>query len=132
MAASIFVNLPVKDLMRSMAFFTDLGYKFNLDFTDEKATCMTISDNISVMLLVEGFFKTFTKKEICDTRNYTEGIFALSVDSREEVDEMVAKAIKAGGSAPMPPQDHGWMYQWGYEDLDGHLWELLYIDESKR
>lgn len=131
MATQIFVNLPVKDLNKSVEFFTQLGYKFNPQFTDENATCMIISEDIYVMLLVEKFFKTFTKKEICDTKKSVEAILALSVDSKERVDEMVNKAIAAGGTTPNPKQDEGFMYSWGYQDLDGHLWEVLYMDQSQ-
>lgn len=130
MATQIFVNLPVKDLNKSIDFFTKLGFTFNPHFTDENATCMIIGDNIFAMLLVEKFFKTFTKKEIADAGKSTEVILALSVDSRENVDDMVQKAIAAGGSAPNDKQDHGWMYGHGFQDVDGHLWEVLYMEES--
>ena len=130
MAKQIFVNLPVKDLNKSVAFFTKLGFTFNQQFTDENATSMIIGENIFAMLLVEKFFKTFTKKEISDASKATEVILAISVNSRNEVDEMVRKAINAGGAAPNPVQDHGWMYGHGFEDLDGHLWEVLYMDEA--
>lgn len=131
MATQIFVNLPVKDLNKSVEFFTRLGYKFNPQFTDQNATCMIISEDIYVMLLVEKFFKTFTKKEICDTKRSAEAILALSVDSKENVDEMVNKAVAAGGTTPNPKQEQGFMYSWGYQDLDGHLWEVLYMDQSQ-
>jgi uncharacterized protein len=128
MPTNIFVNLPVKDLNKSIAFFTELGYKFNPQFTNENATCMIISDKIYVMLLVEKFFMTFTKKEICNTTKNAEAILALTVESRQEVDEMISKALKAGATAPNPPQDHGWMYGHGYQDPDGHLWEVFFMD----
>ena len=130
MSTQIFVNLPVKDLNKSVAFFTELGYKFNPQFTDENATCMIVSDDIFVMLLVEKFFKTFTKKEISDTTKSTEVILCLSADSREKVDELVSKAVKAGGTTPNEKQDQGWMYGHGFQDLDGHLWEVVYMDQS--
>jgi len=130
MAAKIFVNLPVKDLGESVAFFTRLGYKFNPQFTDENATCMIVSDTIYVMLLVEKFFKTFTKKEIVDATKSTEVLLCLSVDSKEEVDEMINKAIAAGGTTPNEKMIQGGMYSWGYQDLDGHLWEILYMDPN--
>ena len=98
MTTKIFVNLPVKDLNKTVEFFTKLGFKFNPQFTDENATCMIIGDDIFVMLLVEKFFKTFTKNEICDTSKYKEVLLALSADSREKVDEMIKKAIESGGS----------------------------------
>jgi len=130
MSTKIFVNLPVKDLNKSVAFFTELGYKFNPQFTDENATCMVVADDIFVMLLVEKFFKTFTKKEISDATKSTEVILCLSADSKEKVDEMVSKAVKAGGTAPNEKQDQGWMYGHGFQDLDGHLWEVMYMDQS--
>jgi uncharacterized protein len=130
MATQIFVNLPVKDLNKSIDFFTKLGFTFNPQFTDEKATCMVVSEYIYIMLLVEEFFKTFTKKEIADATKSTEAIICLSAESREKVDEMVSKAIEAGGTAPNDKQDHGWMYGHGFQDLDGHLWEVAYMDES--
>lgn len=128
MSTKIFINLPVKDLNKSMTFFKQLGYSFNPQFTDENATCMVISEDIYAMLLVEKFFITFTKKEICDTSKCAEAILAISVESREEVDDMVKKAVAAGASTPNPPQDHGWMYGHGYQDLDGHLWEVFFMD----
>ncbi|MGV8878145.1 MAG: VOC family protein [Sphingobacteriaceae bacterium] len=128
MATKIFVNLPVKDLNRSVEFFTQLGYQFNPQFTNENATCMIISEDIFVMLLIEPFFKSFTKKEIADATRYTESIICLSANSRAEVDVMVNKAIAAGGSAPNEKQDHGYMYGHGYQDLDGHLWEVMWMD----
>ena len=130
MATKIFVNLPVKDLNRSVEFFTRLGYKFNPQFTDEKATCMIIGEDIFVMLLVEEFFKSFIKKEIADTTKSTESIICLSADSREKVDEMVKKAVDAGGTIFKEPQDHGFMYGHAYQDLDGHLWEIMWMDPS--
>jgi predicted lactoylglutathione lyase len=128
MATQIFVNLPVKDLDRSVAFFTKLGFRFDPQFTDENATCMIVCENIYVMLLVEEFFQSFTKKTICDARQCTEAIVCLSVASRAEVDGMVAKAVGAGGAVPNEPKDYGFMYGHGFEDLDGHLWEVMYMD----
>jgi predicted lactoylglutathione lyase len=130
MSTKFFVNLPVKSLNNSKEFFSKLDFKFNPQFTDENAACMIISDDISVMLLVEKFFKTFTKKEISDATKSTEVIVALSVDTREKADELVNKAIEAGGTTYAEPQDHGFMYQQSFQDLDGHLWELIYMDES--
>ena len=131
MAKQIFVNLPIKDLNKSIAFFTKLGFKFNPQFTDENATCMIIGENMFAMLLVEKFFKTFIKKEIADAKKSTEVLVALAVESREKVDELVSRVIKAGGKEPREPQDHGWMYGRAFEDLDGHIWEVFYMDESK-
>ena len=128
MATQIFVNLPVKDLDKSVTFFTKLGYTFNPQFTDENATCMIISETIYVMLLVEKFFKTFTPKEIADTTKSVESIICLSADSREEVDALISKAVEAGGTTYKEPQDHGFMYGHSYQDLDGHLWEVMYMD----
>lgn len=130
MATKIFVNLPVKDLNRSVEFFTKLGFKFNPQFTDEKATCMIVGEDIFVMLLVEKFFKAFTKKEISDATKSSEVIIALSADDREAVDEMISKVIEAGGIEPKEPQDHGWMYGRSFQDIDGHLWEIFYMDSS--
>ena len=130
MAQMIFVNLPVKDLKRSMAFFTALGYAFNPQFTDETAACMVISEHIYAMLLVESFFKTFTPKAIADATKSTEVLLCLSCESRAEVDAQVAKAVGAGGSTPNKANDHGFMYQHGFQDLDGHMWELAYMDMS--
>jgi uncharacterized protein len=126
----IFVNLPIMDLNKSVAFFTKLGFSFNPQFTDENATCMIIGEDIFIMLLVEKFFKTFTKKDVCDTSKNTEAIVALSVESREKVDQMIEKAIEAGGSEPREKQDHGWMYGRSFEDIDGHLWEVFFMEES--
>ncbi len=130
MATKIFVNLPVKDLKRSVELLTKLGYTFNQQFTDENATCMIISENIFAMLLVENRFKDFTKKPISDATKNTEVLIALDVESREKVDEMVKKAVEAGGSIYIEPQDHGWMYAHSYADLDGHQWEVMWMDEN--
>jgi uncharacterized protein len=130
MTRQIFVNLPVKDLNKSIEFFTHLGFTFNPQFTDENATCMIVGENIFAMLLVEKFFKTFTPKEVCDTTKYAEVLVALSFESRTEVDEIVAKAITAGGTTYKEPNDMGFMYQHGFQDLDGHIWEIFFMDES--
>ena len=130
-AKQIFVNLPVKDLQRSIRFFTALGFTFNPQFTDEKATCMIIGENIYAMLIVESFFKTFTKKQISDASNNTEVLTALSVESRGKVDAIADKALASGGSPNTDPQDHGWMYGRSFQDPDGHIWEVLYMDESQ-
>jgi uncharacterized protein len=130
MVIQIFVNLPVKNLDKSIEFFTTLGFAFNPQFTDHTATCMIVADDIFVMLLTEEKFKTFTPKEICDATRSTEVLVCLSVDSREKVDEMVRKAVVAGGSIYNEPQDHGFMYGHGFQDLDGHIWELIYMESS--
>lgn len=132
MPTKIFVNLPVKDLRRSMDFFTHLGFNFNPQFTDDKAVCLVINDgSIYAMLITEPFFKTFTKKEISDATKNTEVLIALDADSRAQVDEYVTKAVEAGGSVYMDAQDHGWMYGHSFADPDGHQWEVLYMDESQ-
>lgn len=130
MSTKIFVNLPVKDLNRSIDFFTRLGFTFNPQFTDETATCMVVSEDIFVMLLTHDKFKTFTPKEICDATKSTEVLVCLSLESREGVEEMVRKAVAAGGSTYNEPKDHGFMYAHGFQDLDGHIWELIYMEPS--
>ena len=130
MTTQIFVNLPVKDLNETVDFFTKLGFAFNPQFTDENATCMIVSNDIFVMLLVEKFFKTFTKKELCDTTKDTEVIVALSTETREKVDQMINKVIEAGGKEHRKPQDHGWMYGRSFEDINGHLWEVIFMDKN--
>ncbi|HPH35800.1 MAG TPA: hypothetical protein PLU94_09965 [Methanoregulaceae archaeon] len=130
MATKIFVNMPVQDLDRSVKFFTSLGYTFNAQFTDKNATAMVISEDIYAMLLVKPFFQTFTKKKICDTSKSTEVIIALSADSRALVDEMVDKAIAAGAISPEGPKDYGFMYERGFQDPDGHLWDFFWMDPS--
>lgn len=130
MNKQIFVNLPIKDMAKSQAFFKSLGYSFNPQFTNDQGACMVVSDSIFVMLLVEGFFKTFTKKAVADATKSTEVLVCLSCESREEVDALVAKALAAGGKAPNPVQDHGFMYGHGFEDLDGHQWELVWMDPN--
>jgi uncharacterized protein len=130
MATQIFLNLPVKDLNRSVDFFTALGFSFNPDYTDENATCMIVNENAFVMLLVEGFFKTFTSKDVADARGATEAIMAFSVDSREAVDETVRKALATGGTESQDVQDYGFMYNHSFQDPDGHLWEVLWMDPA--
>jgi len=128
----IFVNLAVRDLERSKSFFSKLGFEFNPQFTDEKAACMVVNDEGFVMLLSEAFFKTFTKRAVCDTTKQTESLVALSCSSRAEVDETVKKAIAAGGKHAMDPMDHGFMYGWSSCDLDGHHWEVFWMDPKGR
>jgi predicted lactoylglutathione lyase len=130
MATQIFVNLPVKDLNKSIEFFTSLGYSFNPQFTNEQGASLVISDNIFFMLLTEPFFKSFIKKDIADAAKVAETINCISVDSREAVDDMVRKAVAAGATVPNEKQDYGWMYGHGFQDLDGHLWEFTYMDMS--
>jgi len=130
MATKIFVNLPVSDLNKSIEFFTKLGYSFNQQFTDEKATCMIISEDIYAMLLVKPFFQSFIKKEIADATKVTETFLCLSADSREAVDELVDKAIAAGATTVNGIDDQGFMYSRDFEDLDGHSWSIMYMDSS--
>lgn len=130
MSTKIFINLAVRDLNRAIAFYTALGYSFNPQFTDETATCMIISETIYAMLLTEEKFKSFTSKELVDARRSIEVMLALSAESREEVDNMIAKVIKAGGKEHGEVQDYGFMYYRSYEDLDGHVWELTYMPEE--
>jgi predicted lactoylglutathione lyase len=130
MSTKIFVNLPVKDLDRSKAFFGALGYSFNPQFTDENAASMVIADDIFAMLLVEPFFQGFTPKPIVDATSATEVLIALSAESREEVDALVDKAVAAGAVNYAEPQDHGFMYQRSFQDLDGHLWEIIWMDPA--
>lgn len=131
MKTEIFLNLPVKDLNRSIAFFTELGFSFNPKFTDDKGSCLIIGENINAMLLEEEFYKTFTNKQICDAATTSEVLISISAVTREKVDEMIAKAIKAGGSEYMKTRDYGWMYQRTFLDIDGHHWEIFFMDKSK-
>jgi predicted lactoylglutathione lyase len=126
----MFVNLPVKDLKKSIGFFTKLGFTFNPQFSDETATCMIVSEDIFVMLLTHDKFKSFTPKAICDATKSTEVLVCLSCESRENVDDMVRQAVDAGGTTYNQPQDHGFMYGHGFQDLDGHIWELIYMRSS--
>ena len=124
----IYVNLAVRDLNMSRKFFSDLGFQFNPKFSDEKAACMIISDEGFVMLLTEPFFRSFTKREPCDTTRFTEALLAVSCDTRTEVDILVKQAVASGGKHAADPQDHGFMYGWSFYDLDGHHWEVLWMD----
>jgi uncharacterized protein len=126
----IFVNLAVSDLDRSKAFFEALGFGFDPQFTDDKAACMILNEEGFVMLLRRDFFEGFTKRKVCDTRTHTEALLALSCSSREEVDAMVKRAIDAGGTHAMDPIDQGFMYGWSFYDLDGHHWELIWMDPA--
>jgi predicted lactoylglutathione lyase len=130
MSTKIFVNLPVKDLGTSRDFFTKLGFSFNEQFCDENAACLVISDDIFAMLLVEPFFKTFTKKDIVDATKGTEAILCLGVESRQRVDELVDQALAAGGLPSNETMDQGFMYGRSFQDVDGHLWEVAYMDPA--
>ncbi|KYG69700.1 extradiol dioxygenase [Bdellovibrio bacteriovorus] len=131
MARQIYVNLPVKDLKKSMNFFSQLGFEFNMEFTNDQGACLIIGENIYAMLLAEDFFKTFTNKPLVDAKKSTEVLVCFSTDTRKQVDEFVAKAKQAGGTAPRASQDHGFMYQHGFEDLDGHIWEVVSYEQAK-
>jgi uncharacterized protein len=128
MHKQIYVNLPVADLKKTRAFFSELGFTFEPKFSNDDAACMIVGENIFVMLLTHSFYRSFTDKEIADTKRYTAVANCISCESRREVDELVAKAQKAGGTVPRAPKDYGNMYGHGFEDLDGHNWELVYMD----
>ncbi|MEK0316858.1 VOC family protein [Cohnella sp. 56] len=125
-----FLNLPVTDLKRSIAFFEALGFAFNPQFTDDNAACLVLSDTAYAMLLTESYFQTFIKKDIANAAKTTEFIMAVSVSSKEEVQTLVRKALASGGSASNDPQDHGFMYTESFQDPDGHLWEVFHMDAS--
>ncbi|TFZ03884.1 VOC family protein [Ramlibacter humi] len=130
MARKIFVNLPIENMAQSRKFFESLGFGFNPAFTNEQGACMVISEDIYAMLLVKPFFQTFTSKRIADAKESAEVLVCLSCDSRAEVDDLVGKALQAGGREPRAPQDHGFMYGRSFEDLDGHVWELMWMDPA--
>lgn len=130
MSRKIFVNLPVRDLPRAMAFFEALGFAVNRQFTDETAACLVVSEEIYAMLLTEAKFAQFTPKAIADARETTEVLICLGCDSRQEVDALMGQALAAGGREPRPPQDHGFMYGRSFEDPDGHIWELVWMDPA--
>ncbi len=131
LAAMLFVNLAVKDLDKSIEFFIKLGFKFNPQFNDKNATCMIVGDESFVMLLVEPFFQSFTKRPLVDAQKSNEALIAVSFESRQQVDDMFNNAIAAGGTSPREKQDYGWMYQQTFQDLDGHWWEPFWMDVSK-
>ncbi|KAF2082902.1 VOC family protein [Flavobacterium sharifuzzamanii] len=131
MKTKIFLNLAVKDLNRAVSFYNGLGFSTNPKFTNEKGACLVVDENIFVMILVEEFYQTFTKKQICDSTTTSEAIIAISVDTREQVDEMMEKAIKSGGIDYNQTNDYGWMYQRTFLDVDGHHWEVFFMDESQ-
>jgi uncharacterized protein len=128
MTTKIFVNLPVEDLDKSKAFFTKLGYRFNPQFTDETAACMVITDDIYTMLLTKAKFQEFTKKPIADATETTEVLTCLSVDSRAKVDELLDAALEAGATEARDAMEHGFMYGRSFNDLDGHIWEIIWMD----
>jgi len=131
MPSKVFINLPVKDLQRSMTFFKNLGFSFNPQFTDEKAGCMVVSDSIFVMLLTETYFKSFIDTQVCDANLQTEVLIALDAESSDEVKAFVSKAESLGAKIYAEPKDHGFMYQHSFADLDGHKWELAYVNMSQ-
>jgi uncharacterized protein len=131
MTRQIYVNLPVQNLVASKAFFETLDFSFEPKFTNEQAACMIVSNDIYVMLLDEKFFRTFTNKQIADTRTSAEVLVCLSCDSRKQVDDTIAKAVSVGAKVPREPQDHGFMYGQAFEDLDGHIWEMMYMEPAK-
>lgn len=126
----IFVNLPIRDIEASRAFFTTLGYSFNESYSDENALCLELGDNLCAMLLKREFFQTFTPREVADARDTTEVLVALSVDGRDDVDGLVDRAIAAGGTEAREPQDLGFMYGRSYADPDGHIWEIIWMDPA--
>jgi uncharacterized protein len=130
MPTKIFVNLPVKDLARAKTFFGTLGFRFNPQFTDDTAACMVISDDIYAMLLTHAKFKEFTRKEIVDATKATEVLTCLSRDSRTAVDELVQAALAAGATETRDPMDYGFMYGRSFDDLDGHIWEIVWMDPA--
>lgn len=127
MVRKVFINLPVADLERSVSFFTQLGFAFDKRFTDDSATCMVVSEQVMVMLLSRERFQRFTPKSICDASKSSEVLICLSLDSRAEVDAMVLKAVAAGGGTYTEPQEHGFMYGHGFQDPDGHIWEVIHM-----
>ena len=127
---SIFVNLSVRDLNKSKEFFTKLGFEFNPQFTNDQGACMVLGKEAYVMLLVESFFQSFTKKGVCDARQHTEVINAVSCTSRAEVDEILKKALASGAKPAMPAQDHGFMYSISFYDIDDHHWEFVWMDPA--
>lgn len=130
MHKQLFVNLPVKDLAKSIGFFKELGYSFNMQFTNDQGACMILGENLYVMLLLESFFQTFTSKPVSDATKQTEVLVCVSCESRAQVDKLVAKARTLGATTPKEPQDHGFMYGHGFHDLDGHVWELVYMESQ--
>lgn len=126
----LFVNIPVGDLQRSIRFFEELGFTFNLQFTDATATSMLVGEDAYFMLLTKERFADFSKAPLGDPRTATSALYAISVNSREEVDEMVKKAVAAGGSYAVEAQDHGFMYGWSFKDPDGYHWEVFWMDPS--
>jgi predicted lactoylglutathione lyase len=130
MATKIFVNLPVSNLQHSISFFNGLGYTFNQQFTDDSAACMVIGQDIYAMLLTHEKFGQFTSKPIINARQHTEVLLALSSETREGVDALLKKALGSGATETREPQDYGFMYGRSFEDLDGHIWEVIWMDPA--
>lgn len=132
MVKDVFINLPIKDLEKTKAFFTALGFTFNPQFTDEKAAALVLNEEkgMYAMLLTEEFFKTFTKKSIANTTDTIEVINAIGFESKEQVDEILEKAFAAGATPVNEKYDYGWMYGGSFQDLDGHVWEVMYTDPN--
>ncbi|KAF2337437.1 VOC family protein [Flavobacterium ginsenosidimutans] len=131
MKTKIFLNLAVKDLNHAVSFFNELGFSTDPKFTNDKGACIVISEDIYVMILVKEFYQTFTEKQICDSTTTSEVLISLSMESRKKVDEIIEKAVKAGGTDYQEAKDYGWMYQRTFLDLDGHHWEVFFMDESQ-
>ncbi|MGV2907526.1 VOC family protein [Achromobacter sp. AGC25] len=131
MHKQIYINLAIDDMQKSQAFFKSLGFTFNPKFTNDQGACMVIGDNIYAMLLTKDFFQGFTDKPLVDAAQANEVLIALSCESRAEVDGLIARALAAGATTPRPPQDHGFMYAHAFEDLDGHIWELVYMEPEE-
>jgi hypothetical protein len=129
-ANQIFVNLQVKDLKRSMEFFEKLGFEFNMQFTDKNAACLILGENMYAMLLTEVHMKQFTRRPMVDAKKSNEVLTALAVENKEKVNEIARNAVRAGGKLYREPEDLGWMYTQAIEDLDGHIWEIFYMDED--
>ena len=130
MSTKTFVNLPVKDVAKTVEFFTTLGFSFNQQFSDENTKCMVISDDAYAMLHAEPAFKSFTQQDITDTSKSREVIVGLSAASREQVDDVLDKVVGGGGQALGDPVDEGFMYMRAFRDLDGHQWSFIYMDMS--
>ena len=130
MKKNIFINLPIENLDKTVEFFTKLGFTFNMQFTNENATCMIVEENIFVMLLVEEYFKTFTKKELINRKSQVGQLLSLNMESREAVDTFVNIALSSGATKASEPIDHGFMYQNSFDDINGYTWEIFWMDEN--
>lgn len=131
MNKQIYLNIPIQDLTKTMDYFKELGFEFNMDFTDDKSAAMVVSEDITIMMLNHESFKRFTKKEIINNQTHIGSIIALNCESKEQVSEMTKKAIELGGTAANDPYDYGWMYGESFYDINGHMWELIYFSGEK-